>query len=290
MRILYRQSTNCEKEEGLLSRYGINKCYFKSIKQSAGDGCDVKKRHSHTGFEFHIMIDGKQCYETDGGIFELDSGKIFAVPRGVPHSLLSCSHFFKKYAFTFLLSDEFFDSKSVSECILINAPERILSNIREVEALDKEMGLREVLIENIVFETVCLLLRELGIDVKIADYGCQNLAESKKMDERVELAILFIKDNVETPLQVGEVASYCYISEKQLNRLFMADMEISVADYIRRVRMQKLEELLTETNISLSQISERYGFPTEHGFNVFFKKYNGMPPGEYRKMTKNGKD
>ena len=110
------------------------------------------------------------------------------------------------------------------------------------------------------------------------------------MDERVELAILFIKDNVETPLQVGEVASYCYISEKQLNRLFMADMEISVADYIRRVRMQKIEELLTETNISLSQISERFGFPTVHGFNVFFKKYNGMPPGEYRKMTKNGKE
>ena len=86
------------------------------------------------------------------------------------------------------------------------------------------------------------------------------------------------------------MASYCYISEKQLNRLFMADMEISVADYIRRVRMQKIEELLTETNISLSQISERFGFPTVHGFNVFFKKYNGMPPGECRKMTKNGKE
>ena len=289
MRILYRQSTNFEKGECLLSRYGINKCYFKSIKQSAGDGNDAKKRHSHTGYEFHIMIDGKQCYETDGGIFELDSGKIFAVPKGVPHSLLSCSPHMKKYAFTFTLSDEFFDSRSVSECILMNSPERILSNIREAEALDKEMGFGEVLIENIVFETVCLLLREMGAAVKIADCGCPDPAESKKMDERVELAVQFIKDNVEIPLQVGEVAAYCYISEKQLNRLFMADMGTSVADYIRRERIQRLEEILAETNISLSQISERFGFPTEHGFNVFFKKYNGMPPGEYRKMTKNGK-
>ena len=230
MRILYRQSANCEKEESLLFRYGINKCYFKSIKQSTGDGNDAKKRHSHTGYEFHIMIDGKQCYETDSGIFELDSGKIFAVPKGVSHSLLSCSPHMKKYAFTFALSDEFFDSRSASKCILINAPGRILSNIQEVEALDKEMGIREVLIENIVFETVCLLLHELGVTGKIADCGYSELAEIKKMDERVELAVQFIKDNVEIPLQVVEVAAYCYISEKQLNRLFMADMEISVAD------------------------------------------------------------
>ena len=81
MRILYRQSANFGKGECLLSRYGINKCYFKSIKQSAGDGNDAKKRHSHTGYEFHIMIDGKQCYETDGGIFELDSGKILPCLR-----------------------------------------------------------------------------------------------------------------------------------------------------------------------------------------------------------------
>ena len=290
MRILYRQSANCEKEGSLLWRYGINKCYFKSIKQSIGDKFYAKKRHSHTGFEFHIMIDGKQCYETDDGIFELDSGKIFAVPKGVPHSLVTCSPYMKKYAFTFVMSDGFFDSMSVPECILIDASERILSNVWEAEALDKEIGLREVLIENIVFETVCLLLRELGVTVKIADYVSSDLSENKKMDERVELAVQFIKDNVEIPLQVGEVAAYCYISEKQLNRLFMADMGISVAEYIRRERIQRLEELLAGTHISLSQISERFGFPTEHGFNIFFKKYNGMPPGEYRQMTNNGED
>ncbi len=290
MKILYRQSTNSDKEVSVLARHGVNNCYFKSIKQTSGEGIGTKKRHSHTGFEFHIMIDGKQCYETESGVFMLEGGNVFAVPKGVRHSLSSCDHPVKKYAFTFALDKGAFELEGLSKCVLFPISERVLSNIRTVETLDKDSDFKAVLIENIVFETVCLLLNELGVR-SVSQVACEEDPYlNKDKDERVELAIQFIKDNIESPLQVGEVASYCYISEKQLNRLFLKDTDTTVAAYIRRERMKRIEELLSTADLSLSEISERFNFPTEHGFNLFFKKNNGMPPGEYRKMTKNGKD
>jgi AraC-like DNA-binding protein len=35
---------------------------------------------------------------------------------------------------------------------------------------------------------------------------------------------------------------------------------------------------------SIKDISEIMHFNNEYYFNAFFKKYSGMPPGEYRKM------
>lgn len=288
MKILYRQSSDAKREISGFSLCGINNCYFKSIKQNLGDCYSAKKRHSHNGFEFHIMFSGGQIYESDGGRYALEGGNILAVPKGVPHALVSNTYPMMKYAFTFSLRDGIFEAGKMDECFLFPIPDRVMSNILAADSLRGEGILKDILIENIVFETVCLLLREIGIAPEATPLPDKDTADDGSIDERVELAVQFIRDNVYSPLRVGEVAAYCYISEKQLNRLFVDDLGISVSDFIRRERLLCIESLLSGTRLSLTQISDRFGFPTEHGFNVFFKKYNGMPPGEYRKMNGRG--
>ena len=286
MKILYRQNTSKERKNDNFAHHGISRCYFKHIKQARSGGIGTKKRHSHTGFEFHVMIGGRQCYEVSGTRTVLEDGYVLAIPRGVAHSLTDTSYPLEKYAFTFALDEEMYDVEKMSEGILFPIPERVLSNIYAATDLRVDDMLKEILIENIVFEAVCLLLDSIGITLVGSE---KKHADADNTDERVELAIQFIKDNIESPPCVSEVASYCYISEKQLNRLFLNERDVSVSAYIRKLRLQRIEETLTATNLSLSQISERFGFPSEHGFNIFFKKYNGMAPGEYRKMTGKGK-
>lgn len=46
----------------------------------------------------------------------------------------------------------------------------------------------------------------------------------------------------------------------------------------------KIESLLADASLSLKQVSMMMNFDNEYYFNAFFKKYSGMPPGEYRKM------
>ena len=294
MKILYRQNSgNEEKCQKIspFSAFGINNCYFKWIKQGLSDENHTKKQHSHTGYEFHIVVGGRQCYETSDGVFSVDSGYFLAVPKGKTHKLVSGEYPIEKYAVTFLLgehSKNVFNGLKSAKCKCLPIPESVLSNIRAMSGYSGDASRSsEIFIENYVFEIAILLLRAIGVTEK--SVTPPNFDE-KTEDGRIELARQFILDNIELPLQVNEVAAYCYISEKQLTRLFSTFEKTSPAIYIRRERVKHIEELLQISEIPLGEISQRMGFPNESGFNIFFKKYNGMPPGEYRKMITNGKD
>ncbi len=294
MKTIYRQNQTGQKnhrEASPFFEYGINNCYFKSIKQGSADGSSTKKRHSHTGYEFHIVVGGKQCYETCDGDFAVDSGYFLAIPKGRAHRLISAEYPIEKYAVTFSFgehSKDVFDAFKGEKCLCLPIPERVLSNIRA--ALEYSTDTRrssEFFVESCVFETAILLLRAIGITEKLL--AIPDLIE-KSEDGRVELARQFIVDNIELPLRVSEVAAYCYISEKQLTRLFYSTENLSPAAYIRREKVKHIEKLLRIPDLSLGEISRRMGFPNEPGFNAFFKQNNGMPPGEYRKMITNGKE
>ena len=136
----------------------------------------------------------------------------------------------------------------------------------------------EFLIGNRVLESILLLFRSVGT------------AETKlqppigMVDARIDLAKQFIRDNIQSPLQVSEVAAYCYVSPKQLTRLFYASEKISPAIYIKKEKIRYIESLLADPTLSLREISDRMCFANEYSFNAFFKKYYGMTPGQYRKM------
>ena len=298
MRILYRQNS-IEKQEksekragrGLFCDFGIENCYFKRIEQEEPSTSNTKKRHSHTGYEFHMVVEGEQTYETEDGIFTAKKGSLLAIPRGRAHALKSTVHPLVKYAVTFSFSEcaeDIWGGIENAICCCLPVPERILSGLEAVrEYRSKSLPSSEVLIENCVFETVMLLLSAMNIREK---GNCNVILPPPNGDERVELAKQFISDNIESPMQVGEVAAYCYVSEKQLTRLFRASEGYSPGEYIRRQRVKHIEDLLRIPEISLGEVSRRMGFFNESGFNAFFKKYNGMPPGEYRKMIMGGKD
>ena len=294
MKILYRQTPRNGKtcaKFGALEACGIGNCYFKHILQENADKSNTKKRHSHTGFEFHLMIRGSQTYESTDGIFCVNKGEFVMIPPNKAHKFISAEYPVEKYAITFSYTP-MTDAPHVFDigeaCIKGKMSKRIVDNIIAIEdEIVKYLPFSDMLIENCVAEIAMCLLRECSSD-DIPE-KTRMRADVSSHDERVELAKQFIVDNIEEPLQIGEVASYCYLSDKHLTRLFEANMGMTVAAYIRREKVRHIERLLADTSLTLLEISETMGFPNESGFNAFFKKYNGMPPGEYRKMITNGK-
>jgi len=295
MKILYRQISRknlSNSNVGCLEACGIHNCYFKHILQEGSDKSNTKKRHSHTGFEFHLMVRGSQTYESAEGEFCVNAGEFIMIPPNKSHKFISAEYPVEKYAVTFAYAQAS-NIMSVfevgNECAKGKLSLRIKENIAAIEnEYAKYLSFSDILIENSVAEiALCLLRACAGEDITGSKKIC---VDTSPFDERVELAKQFIGDNIEEPLQIGEVASYCYLSEKQLTRLFEASMGMTVAAYIRQEKIRHIEGLLADQSLTLAEISETMGFPTESGFNAFFKKYNGMPPGEYRKMITNGKE
>jgi len=57
----------------------------------------------------------------------------------------------------------------------------------------------------------------------------------------------------------------------------------SPSEVISGVRLNRIKELLETTSQPLKQIARLAGFNHDEHMAKFFKKFTGMPPGQYRK-------
>ena len=66
-------------------------------------------------------------------------------------------------------------------------------------------------------------------------------------------------------------------------RRFKAVMNMSPSEYIRRFRVAKAMELLSDTDLPIAQIAAETGFSDISLFSRVFKNTVGLPPASYRK-------
>ena len=77
-----------------------------------------------------------------------------------------------------------------------------------------------------------------------------------------------------------------YIAENYskycINKLFRAQMDTTVVDYLITFRMEKAKELLTFTKESVKVIAFRVGYSDPNYFNWTFRKKTGKSPLQFR--------
>lgn len=269
MKILYRQT---DSNTGTLGALDVSDCYFKLLSLDK-DHNNISKAHHHTGFELHMITQGAQCYEIRGKQYLLEAGQLLLIPPGLRHRLVSSETATEKAAITFRLP-----LSTAVECLYAPICPEIRNAIGFIcteAALNRKLSRK--LIENRIFEVIVTVLREAGMVEEAA-------LEASGERSVLALSKQYIDDNIENAPTVAEVAQYCYMSTKQLVRIFQKETGISPGEYILRRRTEHIEKLITDSTLSLKQISERMHFSSEYYFSAFFKKHAGMPPGEYRKM------
>jgi len=100
----------------------------------------------------------------------------------------------------------------------------------------------------------------------------------------MEGAAGFIRDNLDAPLTIRELAENAGLSEAWFRRLFAERFGTSPSLYIRQLRIARARELMTYTEYTLTEISGRCGFATVHSLSRAFRQVEGMCPREYRKF------
>ena len=71
-------------------------------------------------------------------------------------------------------------------------------------------------------------------------------------------------------------------------KLFKKAANTTPAEYIISVRFSNAKLLLSESELTISQISEMCGFSDASYFSYYFKKSFGITPGEYRLTKRKG--
>lgn len=103
--------------------------------------------------------------------------------------------------------------------------------------------------------------------------------------EYVQTAIDLMRANLDEVLSIREIAALVKLSPRQMERLFKRYCHASPAQYYLRLRLQRAKELLTQTGMSIMQITVACGFSTSSHFSKAYRSYYGYPPREQRKPT-----
>ncbi len=100
------------------------------------------------------------------------------------------------------------------------------------------------------------------------------------LDKVVEKITLHIED---TDFGSDELALALGISQRQLYRKLKGISGSTVHEFITKVKMNQAEELLKNSDLSISQIAYKVGFSEPSNFSRTFSKYFGCSPSQYLK-------
>ncbi|MEG1867033.1 MAG: two-component regulator propeller domain-containing protein [Bacteroides sp.] len=76
------------------------------------------------------------------------------------------------------------------------------------------------------------------------------------------------------------------MSRASLYNKMKALTNMGANDYINKLRMEKAMLLITQTNLSFTEIAEQLGFSTSRYFSTTFKQYTGDTPTQYKEKQK----
>lgn len=105
-------------------------------------------------------------------------------------------------------------------------------------------------------------------------------------DPIVAGALLFIRKNRDRQLSVNMVVQNAAVSRRMLERKFQCAFGISIYRQIVKTRTERAEELLLETDFTLSQIVAKLDFTNHQQIDRYFRKHKDMTPTEFRKLAR----
>ncbi|MGE4489008.1 MAG: DNA-binding transcriptional regulator [Kiritimatiellales bacterium] len=108
-------------------------------------------------------------------------------------------------------------------------------------------------------------------------------------DLRVALALSYIQENSDRPITVTEITENVGIPLRTLQWAIQKSLGRSLQDEISRIRVERIEDLLKNTDRKIGQIAEDLNFSSAQYMNHFFAKATGVTPNEYRKQVQNNR-
>ncbi|WP_375055570.1 helix-turn-helix domain-containing protein [Zobellella sp. DQSA1] len=110
-----------------------------------------------------------------------------------------------------------------------------------------------------------------------------SLVAASRLSPRLQQVLHHIHQHLDHPLTLPSLASTVGCSRWQLQRDFQAATGLSLARYIRRLRLSRAAEWLLTGRLRQLDIALGCGFDSEVSFSRAFRQQFGCSPGDYRK-------
>jgi AraC-like DNA-binding protein len=234
--------------------------------------------HQHEDTEFIFIEEGKAEFTIGNRGYPVSAGEILLLNSYVEHGTADQAVKGYSVTFTHFLLSELPTGHIIpaNDTPVLNMKEHHLTMSRYLEDLSQEyehvsLGSNEIAAS--LLNAVLLKIIRFKYDPK-----------SDQASSISEKAKRFIEQNYHIDLSLNDLANHIFISPYHLSHTFKSEVGVSPIHYLIQYRIEVSKKLLQTSNLSVTEIAYRVGYPNSNYFNLIFKKFTGISPGKYRKQ------
>ncbi len=259
---------------------------FKMFIFEGRDGHYVREGHWHRSVEIMALFEGELEFVVDGVSCRLVSGEFMLINSNEVHSIRAPGEnltivlqipldTFKDY-----YTDENFiyfshDSHAQDAEVM-----RLIDRMYETYST-KKCGY-DLKVRSQFYELLYLLVTRY----RQADVDEDTVRRNQKLNRLTEVTS-YMKEHYNESFTLEEIANRFGYSSAYLSRMFRKYAKVNYKTYLDSLRLEHACKDLISTNLTISELSSRNGFPNSKAFTkAFFRKY-GQLPSEARKCQKN---
>ncbi|MBQ8551322.1 MAG: helix-turn-helix transcriptional regulator [Clostridia bacterium] len=220
----------------------------------------------------YYIVGGAPYIMKDGEKMRLEVGKCYLFPTGYSFRH-ACESSMEQLYFHINLND--FNGTDLLRCahtVMEYTPQEgvIADMLRYAHSSELIDSLR---MRQEIYTSLLTLIDKYGIKLKTTHYS-----------RCVVLAMDYIKSHLNLRLAISDLAANSFVSESTLAKKFKAEVGMTIGSYIDDVILFEAEQLLLKSDLTVLQISERFGFCDQFYFSRRFKMKYGETPQKYRKL------
>ncbi|MFV2047644.1 response regulator [Metabacillus litoralis] len=161
--------------------------------------------------------------------------------------------------------------------------EKVTQHIREwaikiKQAIEEEgINLRDLpILQANTKDDFIHLLRQFGEKIILQGEGNDAISKAKT----------YIHDHYKESFSLEDVAAYVELTPTYFTKMFKEQTKTTFIDYVTDYRIEKSQELLLQTNLSLKEIAYEVGYKDPNYYSRVFKKVTNLSPKQFRSTTK----
>ena len=250
-------------------------------------------------YRLFYIIKGRITFEFEDCCYSLTSGDVTIIKPGIAYKLnfekdKDIEYFLINFDFVFderyraartPVESKLFDENQIfsKSCIEPFNEVFILSNCLGIESELKEMY--EININDHEEQALLrsALMKKILVKIIIKNKTLSGTNKNAKLIQNIKD---YIYKNSDKKLTNMSVANHFGYHPYYLNNLFSSYENITLHNYINKIRIITAKEKLSLTDKPISVISCEMGFADCSYFSAFFRKTTGTTPKEYRNLCK----
>jgi AraC family transcriptional regulator len=159
--------------------------------------------------------------------------------------------------------------------------ERLARLARDLsEELSEEAAGQELVVGALVEQTLVHLLRRYA-NIRRAEQ--LELSRAGLVDRRIRRAVELMHSRLERDLPLEEIAAAAHLSPFHFARLFKKLTGATPHNYLAALRAARAQALLSETDLSITEIGARVGYGSSSHFAKAFRQATGISPRDFRR-------